>query len=306
MIWYIEDLNEHEIYITNMWSEYVLPKLAPLGLSVNEPYLNIQYVDANGVHRKISIDYLDVVSGYTGYVTGISSAQDLYDEFRAMIVSGFNSSGGSILTAKGDLLTHDGVSDLIHPAGLDRSLVGYWSANVDGLRDWTPVEVVASGLSRTNTESLEITLAGAVISGRVKKINLPPVSTSQWNPLDGTTVVFNNTGTLGQNAAANLRNTYPPAGILMGVHLDMTSYSTTGSNENISIYIRVNDTTDYLIATVGSTALVRIFENLAMNAGAGIAFNGTTDFYCYKVVCPTWATNPAASGFQGYTNYYIT
>lgn len=165
-------------------------------------------------------------------------------------------------------------------------------------------DTAGSGSIEELTLDPSLGISGGALS--VKKINLPPVSASQWNPIDGTTVMFNNSGILAQNAAANLRNIYPPAGTLMGVHLDMLSTSTTGSNENISIYVRLNDTTDYLIATVGNTALVRIFENLAMNGGTGITFNGTTDFYCYKVVCPTWATNPAASGFQGYVNFYTT
>lgn len=277
---------------------------------VDEPYLEIHWMDTEkgpgGSSRMIRMDYRDVVDGYSGYVSNPTSAQDLKDQIDVMRVSAFGGGGGDLLTSKADLLSHDGVSDTILAGGTNEYILSRNDTESTGLEWISKSAIVAGGLTANDTESLDLTLTGAVLTGRVKKINLPPVSASQWNPLDGTTVVFNNTGTLAQNAAANLRNIYPPAGILMGVHLDMTSTSTTGSNENISIYVRVNDTTDYLIATVGSTALVRIFENMAMNAGAGITFNGTTDFYCYKVVNPTYATNPAASGFQGYTNYYIT
>jgi len=166
----------------------------------------------------------------------------------------------------------------------------------------------AVGTIMTTSDDIEFTYSDATpsITARLLIRNFPPVAWGQGNPADGSTNYFSNSGSAIAAAGANLNNVYPPAGILMGVHLEMLARGTTGSGENISIYIRKNDTTDYLIATVGNTNLVRVFENLALNAGAGITFNGTTDFYCYKVTNPTWATNPAQVGYQGWTNYYIT
>ena len=69
---------------------------------------------------------------------------------------------------------------------------------------------------------------------------------------------------------------------------------TAGSNENISVYIRVNNSTDYLIQTVGSTAAVKQFTNPSMavpvNAGDTIEI---------KIVCPSWSTNPATLALGG-------
>ena len=60
-----------------------------------------------------------------------------------------------------------------------------------------------------------------------------------------------------------------------------------GSNENISIYVRVNDTTDYLIATVGDANQLKRFNNTALNIPV---VQG--DYIEIKCVFPTWATNP--------------
>ena len=70
---------------------------------------------------------------------------------------------------------------------------------------------------------------------------------------------------------------------------------TAGTNENWSLYIRVNNTTDYLIATVGLNTNMRVFSNanlsIAMNAG---------DYFEIKSVQPTWATNPLTCIYGGY------
>lgn len=77
---------------------------------------------------------------------------------------------------------------------------------------------------------------------------------------------------------------------------EIYSYSgTAGTSENWSIYIRKNNTTDYLIATVAAAANERVFSNsaLAIAVAAG-------DYIEIKVVNPTWATNPNTTIFGGY------
>ena len=61
----------------------------------------------------------------------------------------------------------------------------------------------------------------------------------------------------------------------------------TGTNEDISLYIRVNDATDYFIATVSTATTNRDFRNNDMN----VPLTGT-DLICIKMVSPTWVTNP--------------
>lgn len=68
-----------------------------------------------------------------------------------------------------------------------------------------------------------------------------------------------------------------------------------GSNESISLYIRVNDTTDYLIATVGNTNANKLFNNSAMETDVLLG-----DYVEFKLVCPTWATNPTLVKMGGH------
>ena len=70
---------------------------------------------------------------------------------------------------------------------------------------------------------------------------------------------------------------------------------TAGTAENWSLYIRVNNTTDYLIQTVGIASGQRSFSNWSMN----IQLNAN-DYFEVKMVNPTWVTNPLTTTFGGY------
>jgi hypothetical protein len=94
---------------------------------------------------------------------------------------------------------------------------------------------------------------------------------------------------------ANLRKIYvPAAGRIIGAMIFTHSATAAGTNENWSLYIRKNDTTDYLIAMVGLAAAERNFNNMAMDIPmiAG-------DYFEIKMVCPTWVTNPTGTTLSG-------
>lgn len=78
--------------------------------------------------------------------------------------------------------------------------------------------------------------------------------------------------------------------------------STTGTNESWSMYVRVNNTTDYLIEAVADNTGMRIWNNNAMNSGAGISLS-PGDEIVIKSINPTWATNPATVTFYGYLTF---
>jgi hypothetical protein len=79
----------------------------------------------------------------------------------------------------------------------------------------------------------------------------------------------------------------PKSGTIKAAYVVMQS-GTVGTGENWSVYVRVNSTTDTLVATVGNTSAVRTW----INAGLSIAVTAG-DFLEFKVVNPTWVTNPA-------------
>lgn len=70
--------------------------------------------------------------------------------------------------------------------------------------------------------------------------------------------------------------------------------ATAGTNENVSMYIRMNNTTDTLVQTIGNTSAVKIFTKTDLNIAVSQG-----DYFEMKLVCPTWATNPATLALGG-------
>lgn len=115
------------------------------------------------------------------------------------------------------------------------------------------------------------------------------------NPTGNTTVYFCSTP---QAPATNQNNRAVislSSGKIKKCNLIMnTTAGNAGSDENISVYLRINRTTDYLVKTVGSTDAVRIFDNYAMDIPIAQG-----DIIEAKVVYPTWGTPPAAVHWSG-------
>lgn len=101
-------------------------------------------------------------------------------------------------------------------------------------------------------------------------------STMFWGSLSNPTVT------------SGIRRIYiPKSGRMTKVTLMQVAVTVVGSAEDISAYVRVNDTTDYLIATVGLSAVIRPFLNYSMNVPVVAG-----DYIELKMVYPAWATNP--------------
>jgi hypothetical protein len=81
--------------------------------------------------------------------------------------------------------------------------------------------------------------------------------------------------------------------------MHMTAHGTAGSNENISVYIRLNNSSDTLIQTVGVANGHRVFTNVALSIAVAVG-----DYIEIKMVCPTWGTPPVACNFGG--EVYVT
>jgi hypothetical protein len=108
-----------------------------------------------------------------------------------------------------------------------------------------------------------------------------------WTPVDATTYYFGSNYKNDSTTPLIQKMRIPRTGIITSASL--FSYATTvGTNENISAYVRLNNTTDYLIQTIGAATAERFFINDNINIPVA-----TGNFVEIKVVCPTWATNPA-------------
>jgi hypothetical protein len=74
-----------------------------------------------------------------------------------------------------------------------------------------------------------------------------------------------------------------------------TYAGTAGTAEAVSMYVRVNNTTDYLIATLGVAANERIFTNSALSIPLAAG-----DYIELKCIPGIWATNPLTFICGGY------
>lgn len=105
---------------------------------------------------------------------------------------------------------------------------------------------------------------------------------------DGQTNYWGALPALAPGTTAALNKLYIPfSGTIKAAYV-MWHAATAGSSGDVSMYIRLNNTTDTLIATVNSTNASKEFTNASLN----IAVNAG-DYIEIKNVFPTWSTNPA-------------
>lgn len=128
------------------------------------------------------------------------------------------------------------------------------------------------------------------------------MTTAEGNPADATTYFMRNSN---NSISGAFTASTASGGLLQQLYVTRTgtvtacagSFNTRGtvaSNENTSVIIRKNNTTD---ATVTSTAKLTAagvnFSNTAMTLAVTAG-----DYLEIKVVCPTWGTNPTAVSFS--------
>jgi hypothetical protein len=119
------------------------------------------------------------------------------------------------------------------------------------------------------------------------------VQSTSSSPVDAQTVYFGNMPK-GVITTANISKVHiESSGVIRRANVYCYS-GTAGTAENWSLYIRVNNTTDYLIETVGSATNERIFNNESLNIPVNAG-----DYFEIKAVNPTWVTNPLTTTFGG-------
>lgn len=113
------------------------------------------------------------------------------------------------------------------------------------------------------------------------------VSCISYNPSDNQSVAIGiDTQTPG--TTFDIQRIYLPVNCkLVGASFFWRAATSAGSGENISIYIRRNNSTDTLVQTVGNTSATKLFTNSALD----VDFTAG-DYFEVKVTQPTWATNP--------------
>ena len=121
-----------------------------------------------------------------------------------------------------------------------------------------------------------------------------PVQALTSSPADSATVYFGNLPK-GPTTTANISKVYiRKAGTIKVAEIYCYS-GTAGSAEAWSLYVRKNNTTDYLIATLSVSASERVFSNAALSIAVAVG-----DYIEIKGVQPLWATNPLTTIYGGY------
>jgi hypothetical protein len=122
-------------------------------------------------------------------------------------------------------------------------------------------------------------------------INVQALTSS---PTDGQTVYFGTLPKAPVTVAATSKIYIRKAGTLKAAEIYCYS-GTAGSAENWSLYVRKNNTTDYLISTLGVSASERIFSNTGLSIPLAVG-----DYIEIKGIQPAWGTNPATTIYGGY------
>jgi hypothetical protein len=112
-------------------------------------------------------------------------------------------------------------------------------------------------------------------------------SASQATTTDSQTMYWGGMAVAPSATAARWRVYIPKTGTLKACYI--YSYSgTAGSNENWSMYIRLNNASDTLIQTLASASSDRIWSNTGLSIAVVAG-----DYIEIKEIQPAWGTNPA-------------
>lgn len=111
---------------------------------------------------------------------------------------------------------------------------------------------------------------------------------NQATPTDGLTLYWGWATNTGVTTTANLSTTsIPITGTIIAIQVTALCPVTAGSNEAWEMNILHNNTTATQIASITSTATLRVWLNTSLSIA--VTAGDTIEF---KEVCPTWATDP--------------
>jgi hypothetical protein len=85
---------------------------------------------------------------------------------------------------------------------------------------------------------------------------------------------------------------------IIGATFSLLVSSTLGSSEDITVYIRVNNTTDTLLGTIKANSAT---QQVVINTSMNIALT-SSDYFEMKIVTPAFATNPINTSISSVVN----
>jgi hypothetical protein len=128
-----------------------------------------------------------------------------------------------------------------------------------------------------------------------------PVVGLPTNMADSTTYQFGVGGlNMGTSNAQAIR--IPKSGFVKYVQLSFGC--TAGTAEDVLVYLRKNDTTDYTLSTAlkldAATRVILVNDPKDTATGVAACYVSTSDYLQIKLVAPAWVTNPTAVTCYGF------
>ncbi len=142
-----------------------------------------------------------------------------------------------------------------------------------------------------------LTSAGAGVLPSFSASSITPIgryitiSTTTGNPADGVTYYLNQGGSITGSTSSSLSGTriyLTQSGEIDAAYGIIRVAGTLGSNQNTTLNVRKNDTTNYAI----STTLQLNTANRTFNNTSNFGSFAEGDYIDVTMVCPTWTTNP--------------
>jgi len=123
------------------------------------------------------------------------------------------------------------------------------------------------------------------------------VGAAALNPSDATTYFIGGNYSLTPNTNSTVGRIYiPKTGTVKAVYFVITKTGTTGTSEQSTLSIRINNTTDTTISATVDTSVSTVIP--VINAAMSLAVT-VGDLFEIKWVTPTWVTNPTVLTFSG-------
>lgn len=284
-------------YVSDAWETYYTmttrTTYESINVTIDDPIEHVEnneakvrfYHSSNGVgtHR-LYIDFLQLYKAPIG-VAMITEEDPIFAQDSSKIVhwADTTQAGGVGVATWRDLQSLD------QSATNEGSLtVGVGNANSSTIQSNTSGSTAVtisggSGISVTESGST-ITVAS---TGSTSGYTLQLIANVMSSWADGQTWYVGAAGGAPSTGPSDNFFIYiPKAGTIKTAYFYI-NFVSMGTSENWSAYIRLNNTTDYLIQTVGSTADPHLWSNTSLNISVSAG-----DYIALKMINPTWATNP--------------
>lgn len=158
-----------------------------------------------------------------------------------------------------------------------------WNSKLSNETD--PIVKTINGIVKSDGSTISAATAGT--DYLTVSYTLQARAASQSTTTDGQTIYWGSMLVAPSTTADRWRIYIPQTGKIVAAYI--YSYSgTAGSAENWSMYIRLNNTSDTLIQTLGVNTKDRVWSNTSLNISVSAG-----NYIEIKEILPTWATNPA-------------